>query len=176
VIASNERKWAIRMGGSLGGAVSASLLFTLPVHWSMSWRLKRGLLPRYCARYTALSQYHSNPIKSAKLDLSVEATQQSAAISLLRGHDGGSSISSAAASTLTGVPPSVARVRGSNIPFVRSPYAHYSTGGQRTMSSMNMDIRHQSNNAHVERQLPTFPCSKYPWCSGWKVESPEFKR
>ena len=82
--------------------------------------------PRYLARYTALSGYHSDRIESGKqtihqIDLSVESTQQSAASSLLRkrGHDGGSSISSAAASTLTGVP-SVTRVRGSNIPLERS--------------------------------------------------------
>jgi hypothetical protein len=65
------------------------------------------------ARYTALSGYHLNLIESGKqtihqIDLSVESTQLSAANSLKRkrGHDGGSSISSAAAaSTLTGAPP-----------------------------------------------------------------------
>ena len=69
--------------------------------------------PWYLARYTALSGYHSDCIESGtqtthKFDLSVESTQLSAASSLLqkRGHDGGSSISSAAAaSALTGAPP-----------------------------------------------------------------------
>ena len=68
--------------------------------------------PRYLAWYTALSGYHSDRIESGKqtthkIDLSVESTQLSAASSLLqkRGHDGGSSISSAAASALTGAPP-----------------------------------------------------------------------
>ena len=70
--------------------------------------------PRYIARYTALSGYHSDRIESGKqtmhqIDFTVESTQISAASSLLqkrkRGHDGGSSISStAAASALTGAP------------------------------------------------------------------------
>ena len=69
--------------------------------------------PRYLARYTALSGYHSDRIESGKqtthkIDLSVESTQLSAASILLqkRGHDRGSSISAAAAaSALTGAHP-----------------------------------------------------------------------
>jgi hypothetical protein len=133
---------------------------------------KALILPWYLAWYTALSGYHLNRIESGKqtihqIDLSVESTQLSAAGSLMRkrGHDGGSSISSsAAASALTGVPPSVTRVRGSNIPFQRSPYALFSTGGQRTMSSVNMDIR-QSNNARVEMAITDFFHAQNPQCS-----------
>ena len=136
---------------------------------------------RYLARYTALSGYHSDRIESVqqtthKIDLSVESTQLSAASSLLRkrGHDGGSSISSAAAaSALTVAPPSVTRVRGSNVPFQRSPYALFSTGGQRTMTSVNLDIRH-SNNACVEMAIADFFHSQN--IPDAVVESPEFKR
>jgi hypothetical protein len=74
---------------------------------------KAKIPPWYLARYTALSGYHSDRIESGKqtthkIDLCVESTQLSAASILLqkRGHDGGSSISSAAAaSSLTGAPP-----------------------------------------------------------------------
>ena len=137
--------------------------------------------PRYLARYQALSGYHSDRIESGKqtahrIDLSVESKQLSAAGSLLqkRGHDGGSSISSAAAaSALTGAPPSVTKVRGSNVPFVPSRYALFSTGGQQTMTSVNMDIR-QSNNARVEMAIADFfHAQNIPDAV---VESPEFKR
>ena len=137
--------------------------------------------PRYLARYQALNGYHSDRIESGKqtahrIDLSVESKQLSAAASLLqkRGHDGGSSISSAAAaSALTGAPPSGTKVRGSSVPFVPSRYALFSSGGQQTMKSVNMDIRH-SNNARVEMAIADFFHSQN--IPDAVVESPEFKR
>jgi hypothetical protein len=141
---------------------------------------KAVIPPRYLAWYTALNDYHSICIESGKrtihhIDQSVESSQQLAASSLLqkRGHGGGSSISSAAAASTSTVVPTITRVRGSNTPFERSSFALFSTGIQRTMSSVNMDIR-QSNNAQVEMAIADFfHCQNIP---DSVVESPEFKR
>ena len=121
---------------------------------------KAVIPPQYLARYTLLNGHNYNRIESNKrtihqIDVSVESTQQSAVSSLLqkRGHAGGLSVTST---------PTVTRVRGSTTPFERSSFALSSGSQQRTMSSVNMDIR-QSNNASVEMAIADFfHCQNIP--------------
>ena len=132
---------------------------------------KAVIPPQYLARYTLLNGQNYNRIETSKrtihqIDLSVESTQQSAVSSLLqkRGHAGALSVTST---------PTVTRLRGSTTPFERSSFALSSGSQQRTMSSVNMDIR-QSNNASVQMAIADFfHCQNIPDAV---VETPEFKR
>ena len=118
----------------------------------------------------------------AQIDASVQSTQDSAVSSLLQKRGLGSLVSCNSPSRLAQSPfslaastavPNVSRVKGSNTPFERSSYALSSGSQQRTMSSVNMDIR-KSNNASVEMAIADFfHTANIPDAV---VESPEFKR
>jgi hypothetical protein len=122
----------------------------------------------------------------AQIESSMASTYQSAVSSLLKKRGEGSSVSSytptdlcltkspflLAASASTDIP-SISRVQGSNDPFEIGNYALMSNSSQRTMSSINMDIR-KSNNASVEMAIADFfHCANIPDAV---VETPEFKR
>ncbi len=138
---------------------------------------KATIPDRYCERYLALLDSGKGWIESKKrsnqsIDESVALQQESAVGNLLKKR-GGVVVSGSALTTSSVSPFSSSAAGASTISTRGSHLMPFALSLQRTMSTMNLDIR-KSNNATVEMAIADFfHCKNIPDAV---IESPRFVR